>query len=320
MTVMSNCGHDGRGQYRGDIAGDQTGDEWCLCGFVDYGQNVVFRYPVKEVRELIAQLAQEAAFNDHIGYDQSQRTTFWYALRESGYHPANITEDCEADCSSGVAAIVKAVGVLVGDEAMASISQSMTTYDEVYWLSNAGFEVLYVDDYGRDDSWLLTGDIVCNENMHTNIVVEGEGVDMPGDANVEFMQRMVNVHMQKRDWPMIIPTGVYDWRTMVPLIELTQDWMCCCMDPTVMIDGNFDRGFINALALHPIVKGMENIAVFTVKAALIGNGYTGAALNPENWVFSEDLEKIVKEYQGFHGLEVDGVVGPDTLFALTHEY
>lgn len=47
----------------------------------------------------------EAASNDLIGYDQDQRYAFWERLKVSGYLPPKITVACEADCSSGVAAI-----------------------------------------------------------------------------------------------------------------------------------------------------------------------------------------------------------------------
>ena len=47
----------------------------------------------------------EAASNDLIGYDQDQRYVFWERLKVSGYLPPKITVACEADCSSGVAAI-----------------------------------------------------------------------------------------------------------------------------------------------------------------------------------------------------------------------
>ena len=132
------------------------------------------------------------------------------------------------------------------------------------------------------------------------------------------MQGILNTHLTRRDWPQIIQNGIYDWRTEVPLIKLVQEWMCCCNDPTVTIDANFYIGFIEALKLHPIRQGMENIAVFVVKAALIGFGYKGSALDVTDWAYTDKLVSVVKRFQSEHNLEVDGLVGPDTLFALTH--
>ena len=58
---------------------------------------------------MIASMAKAAAVNNKIGYCQSHRGTFWTNLADSNFDPAQITVACEADCSSGVAAIVKAI-------------------------------------------------------------------------------------------------------------------------------------------------------------------------------------------------------------------
>lgn len=319
MTVrVSNCGQDSHGDIHGDTAGDQYGNEWTIYDWSDYGQNVVFRHPNPVVRQMIGEFAEYAAMNDNIGYDQWERTTFWYRLAESNYNPANITTPCEADCSSGVAAIVKAIGILLGDDRLASVSIQMTTYNEVEVLTNAGFEPLYGDEYTRSPDLLAVGDILCNTFKHTNIVIESDYIPEETDPDIMYMQQILNVHLGKRDWTPVITNGIYDWRTEVPLIKLVQEWMCCCKDPTVMIDANFSQGFINALKLHPIVRGMENIATFVVKAALIGKGYKGGALDVTDWRFSPELERIVCKFQESIKHPTDGIVDSDTLFALTH--
>ena len=75
--MISNSGHDERGKYSGGQAGDQTGGEWQIQAWYNRPWTHVFRYPASTVRECIASLAEEAAKNDRIGYDQNQRTTFW---------------------------------------------------------------------------------------------------------------------------------------------------------------------------------------------------------------------------------------------------
>ena len=67
----------------------------------------VLRHPDAATRKLIAQMAKAAAVNNMVGYCQSHRGTFWTNLADSNFDPAQITVTCEADCSSGVAAIVK---------------------------------------------------------------------------------------------------------------------------------------------------------------------------------------------------------------------
>ena len=166
---VSNCSLDENGKASGGRAGDQTGREWLIQAWYDKGWTHCFRYPSSTVRECISQLAEEAARNDKIGYDQNQRTTFWSKLKNSGYHPKNITEACEADCSSGVAAIVKSTGYLLGIPKLQNVSVDMYTGSQINTLSQAGFQVLTDSKYLTSDKYLLRGDILLKKGSHTLI-------------------------------------------------------------------------------------------------------------------------------------------------------
>lgn len=164
MGKISNSGKDEKGKYTGGKAGDQTHEEWNIRDWYDRPWSVVLRYPDPEVRNLIAELAEKAANNDHIGYDQWERTTFWKQLETSGYDPANITVDCESDCSAGVAAIVKAVGFLKGIDKLKNIPETMYTGNERKNLKNAGFEAITDPNYLKSDANLVRGDILLYHN------------------------------------------------------------------------------------------------------------------------------------------------------------
>lgn len=164
MGKISNSGKDEKGKYTGGKAGDQTHEEWNIRDWYDRPWSVVLRYPDPEVRNLIAELAEKAANNDHIGYDQWERTTFWKQLEASGYDPANITVDCESDCSAGVAAIVKAVGFLKGIDKLKNVPETMYTGNERKNLKNAGFEAITDPNYLRSDANLVRGDILLYHN------------------------------------------------------------------------------------------------------------------------------------------------------------
>lgn len=164
MGKISNSGKDEKGKYTGGKAGDQTHEEWNIRDWYDRPWSVVLRHPDQEVRNLIAELAEKAANNDHIGYDQWERTTFWKQLEASGYDPANITVDCESDCSAGVAAIVKAVGFLKGIDKLKNVPETMYTGNERKNLKNAGFEAITDSNYLRSDANLVRGDILLYHN------------------------------------------------------------------------------------------------------------------------------------------------------------
>lgn len=119
---ISNCGHDERNRYSGGQAGDQSKTEWYIRPWWNDNWNVVLRHPDAKTRNLIADMAIKAAQNNLVGYDQNERLTFWNHLKASNYDPAQITVKCEADCSSGVAAIVKGAGYRLGNAAMQNVN------------------------------------------------------------------------------------------------------------------------------------------------------------------------------------------------------
>jgi len=111
-------------------------------------------------------MAKAAAVNNMVGYCQSHRGTFWTNLADSNFDPAQITVPCEADCSSGVAAIVKGAGYRLKNEELKSVSTACYTGNLRKALKTAGFEVLTDKKYLTSDAYLLEGDILLNDGAH----------------------------------------------------------------------------------------------------------------------------------------------------------
>lgn len=167
--MISNCGHDENGKYTGGKAGDQTGDEWAVIKWYNRPWDVVLRYPDINVGKTIAALAKAAAENDKIGYCQGHRGSFWVQLQKAGYDPAKITTACEADCSSGVAAIIKATGHKKGLTSLQNVAAGAYTGNLRAVLKKAGFEALTDSKYLQSDRYLLPGDVLLYEGHHTAI-------------------------------------------------------------------------------------------------------------------------------------------------------
>lgn len=167
---ISNSGGDERGSIKGGAAGDQTGREWYIRDWYNRPWNCVLRHPDPEVRACIADLAIKAANNNKIGYDQNQRQTYWNALQKVGYDPSKITTACEADCSAGVIANVKAAGHLLGRKELQNITATYTGNMRAS-LKAAGFQVLTASKYISGSSYLVAGDILLNDAHHTATAV-----------------------------------------------------------------------------------------------------------------------------------------------------
>lgn len=175
--MISNCGHDERGQYRGGTAGDQTGTEWQLRSWYNRPWHFVLRYPDKKIAQAIANEAIDAANNNFIGYDQSNRLSFWKALKTVGYKVANIKTAVETDCSAGVSAIIKAVGYQYGIKKLQNIPEGSWTGSMRKTFQDAGFEVLTFSKYRTSETYLEPGDILLyhlGDNGHTAIEVGTE--------------------------------------------------------------------------------------------------------------------------------------------------
>ena len=163
---ISNSGSDENGTYKGGKAGDQTGKEWRMRDWYSRPWKCVLRYPDQKVALKIAQLAIDAALNDHIGYDQSQNRTYLAQLKAVGWEPSKITVDCEADCSAGVCANVTAAGYLLGIKALQNHTGTYTG-NMRNALVKAGFQLLTDSKYLTSGDYLLPGDILLNDGAHT---------------------------------------------------------------------------------------------------------------------------------------------------------
>lgn len=167
---ISNSGSDERGSYHGGKAGDNTGREWYIRDWYNRPWNCVLRHPNQEVRACIADLAIKAANNNKIGYDQYQRQTYWNELQKVGYDPSKITVACEADCSAGVIANVKAAGHLLNRPELRNITCTYTGNMRA-GLKAAGFKCLTESKYLTGSSYLVAGDILLNDAHHTATAV-----------------------------------------------------------------------------------------------------------------------------------------------------
>ncbi|MCI8363776.1 MAG: peptidoglycan-binding protein [Eubacterium sp.] len=166
---ISNCGHDENKRYSGGKAGDQTGTEYQIRSWYNRPWKCVLRHPNADVGKILAKIAKAAAKNEKIGYDQSQRTTYYTQLKAAGWKPEKIKTNCEADCSSSTAANVIAAGHQMGLKKLQNVNPNCTTSNLRAALKAAGFEVLTHSRYLTGDDYLIPGDVLLNDGHHVAI-------------------------------------------------------------------------------------------------------------------------------------------------------
>jgi len=184
---ISNSGSDEHGNYKGGAAGDNTGKEWQIRSWYNRPWNCVLRHPDPEVRACLAELATKAANNNKIGYDQYQRETYWKELQKVSYDPSKITTACEADCSAGVIANVKAAGHILGKPELQNVSCTYTGNMRA-GLTAAGFACLTEAKYLTSSVYLVAGDILLNDKHHTATAVTN-GTQADGDVIMPLIKK-----------------------------------------------------------------------------------------------------------------------------------
>lgn len=202
--MIANCGSDENGKYSGGAAGDQTGKEYRVKAWYSRPWNYVLRYPDAEIGEKIAKTAKNAANNANIGYDQSQRLTFYNALKAADWKASAIKTKCEADCSASTAAIVIAVGHRESLPKLQKVSPSCTTSNLRSALKTAGFNVLTDSKYLKSDAYLLPGDILLREGHHVAINLDkgakaGEKAETSKKVNGKDIPELAKPTLKKGD-------------------------------------------------------------------------------------------------------------------------
>lgn len=338
MSLISNSGHDENGKYSGGKAGDQTRTEWALIPWYNRPWKCVLRHPDAKVRAKLAELGIKAAKNDLVGYDQGQRGTYWEHLKASNYDPSKITIACEADCSAGVIANIKAAGHLLGIDALKNINATYTGNLRA-GAKAAGFQVLTESKYLTGPDYLLAGDILLNDSHHTATNVQdgakaggsgttslgstssGSGTTSGGNsktANVKTGQQWLNSNYGNKliqfCGAKLEVDGSYGpasrWGALVAWKDLMNRLHGTNLTPT---NKNFYNSCKEVAGKAGVHSGTAGTFTFLVQFILAAKGYYTGAMDAS---CGANLTAAIKAFQKANGLDADGWCGAETWYAL----
>lgn len=116
--ILSEAAIDENGQtgYEGTKPGDQNGNEVRQISYYKYrsGWAHVYRWKNRTIADRFAIRMIGATVNNHVGYSQPKRYTYWDQMKVSDLDPMKIKTDCEVDCSALVCANVNAALIEAG--------------------------------------------------------------------------------------------------------------------------------------------------------------------------------------------------------------
>ena len=318
--MVSNSGHDENGKFKGGVAGDQSKTEWYIRPWYNNRWSVVLRHPNEAVRNMIAKLAEESANNNYIGYDQNQRTTFWNKLKANGFRPKNITTACEADCSAGISAIVKATGYLLGIVELQNISENNTTSTMKNAFKKAGFQVLTASKYLTSDKYLLRGDILLREGHHTcTNLTNGANAGTSTPAQTKPAKNASGDYTKKAQNALntyinagLAVDGVIGAKTRKALVKALQYSLNKDYGSKLAVDGVIGTKSLSTLKKKAVKKGAKSYLVTWLEISLMLLGYYSSSIEIAG-IFGTGLDKAVRDFQTDNGLVVDGWAGENTI-------
>lgn len=171
-VLISHASSDENGKARNGQAADQTGKEVCIRSWYNKPWNCVIRFTDASMREKIARCMENAANNNHIGYDQNQRNTLLTKARKYNYDVSKVNEDCETDCSALVSVACMYAGI---PESTLTLNGNCATTRTLRPILKASGEVeIYTTPlYVSKSDKLMRGDILLKEGAHVAVVVKG---------------------------------------------------------------------------------------------------------------------------------------------------
>ena len=329
--MISNSGSDERSKYKGGKAGDQTGTEWRIIPWYNRPWNVVLRHPDEKVRKEIALLARAAANNDKIGYDQNERYTYWQQLSKSNYDPAKIKTACEADCSAGVLANCKAVGYRLNIATLKKIDQNGYTGSMKKILKAAGFKVLTDKKYLSSDAYLLEGDILLCEGHHTCTNLTNGKYSGAKEETTTSTNSMTNITagqtwlnscygalINSATGKKVVVDGKFDshdrWAALAVWKNTVNEKVLLNKNKLDVKNTSFGPRCKTLASKTVLKKGAKGSTyVYILQFLLAAKGFYKGSMDAS---FGSQTDTAVRDFQKSKKLEIDGICGPNTWYAL----
>ena len=183
MVRIAHSSIDENGKAKGGKAGDQTKKEVCIRNWYNTSWQYVIRFNNPEMGQKAAEIMEQIALNDNIGYDQSERNTLLAEAEKVNFDIKKIKTKCESDCSSAIT--VALIGAGVPKEAVYKWNNCSTTSTLRKNLLATGLVTVFsTTKYTRSCEYAKKGDIYLREGNHVIMVID----DAPNTTKEEIVK------------------------------------------------------------------------------------------------------------------------------------
>lgn len=313
---------DERGKISGGVVGDNTGIEVSYQNWYLHSKGwVVIRAKDDDVRIKIACAMVSACNNNNIGYDQSNRSGLYNAVKNVEWNPAKCTVKTECDCSALVRVCVAyALGKAVAD---------FNTSSEVSVLKATGaFDILTDAKYTTSQDYLLEGDILVTKSKGHTVVALNNGdkafYDISGIAKYTLNRGKSGIEVAKlqKNLNQVINAGLtVDGEFGTKTDKAVRDFQT---KYKLEVDGKYGPKSYNKMV--DVINGnvttqIVKIATYTLRRGTKGNNVKTLQENINMAIgsnlkvdgnFGPDTESALRRFQSIYGLVVDGIYGKNS--------
>lgn len=171
MVRIAHSSIDENGKITGGKAGDQTKKEVCIRNWYNSSWQYVIRFNDPEMGRKAAEIMEQIALNDNVGYDQGGRNTLLKEAEKVNFDIKKIKTPCESDCSSAVT--VACIGAGVPKEALYKGNNCSSTRTLRKNLLATGLVTVFsTTKYTRSCEYAKKGDIYLKEGSHVIMVID----------------------------------------------------------------------------------------------------------------------------------------------------
>lgn len=164
-VTLAHAVKDERGKGTGGTAGDQTEKEVLFQDWYISGQkwDCVLRCYDKKKRAMIADNADMAVRNNHIGYDKGDRYSLYDSVKNKKFNCSSVDKDVECDCSTLATVCANYAGIPIQRD-------TYTANMKARYTATKEFKVYTANKYTKKSESLKRGDILVRAEHHTAIV------------------------------------------------------------------------------------------------------------------------------------------------------
>lgn len=306
MVQCAWASQDERGKISGGKAGDQTSKEIKIGNIYNFGQTAVYRCKDRGKALEIGAAAKAIALNNNFGYDQSQRTSGYTALKNAGWVVANVKTAVELDCS-----------IMAGCAVNVAYKKPLI-YSSVYSgnigaaLVNTGlFEKLTASKYLGKSEFIQCGDIIVAPGKHVIVAyTDGSKVNantvgsvVSGIVKGNPLIKIGQQHAINFTGVKIATDGIAGSDTNKMKKRVLQHAINLDYKKNLVEDGIFGSASKSALGSHYVKKGEKQYMVTAAEILMYLNGINPAGVELPG-IYGNGLVDATKKKFGGTGQKI----------------